>query len=424
MFDDLTTDRLERRIAEMAGEIAALTCRWLLHVAEFDRRRGYEQWGHWSCSRWLSWRCSVSPRAAREHVRVARRLTELPLVRKAFAAGELSYSKVRAVTRVEDPELEQHLFYLARHATAAQLERLVRAYRGVMSVEDARDAHARRYFDHVWEDDGTLSFRGRLAAEEGALLLRSIAAGRDALNESAFRAAQGGSAEPPRPAARPRNVDAHVAVAESMLANGAAPSPGAERHQVVVHVDADVLAADAGGAGKRCETADGAALSAETARRLSCDASIVAMLDGADGAVNVGRKTRAIPPATRRALADRDRGCRFPGCTNHRFVDGHHIRHWSAGGRTDLDNLVQLCRRHHRLVHEGGVIIERDGSGGLLFRRRDGTAMPAAPVSPRPLRRLPLPPHRKEMPLPLSAGEPMDLDLTVLGLAARAGPPA
>ena len=128
---------LEREITELASHIHAATCRWLGLVAEFDRREGWAGWGYRSCAHWVSWRCSIAPGAAREHVRVARRLESLPLVRAAFAEGRLSYSKVRALTRVEDVTGEDELVMLAEHASAAQLERLLRAYRGVVAAERA-----------------------------------------------------------------------------------------------------------------------------------------------------------------------------------------------------------------------------------------------------------------------------------------------
>jgi hypothetical protein len=135
---------------------------------------------------------------------------------------------------------------------------------------------------------------------------------------------------------------------------------------VVVHVDERVLAADGEGG---CELENGSALAPETARRLACDASVV----------RNGRKSRTIPPSMRRALRARDGGCRFPGCTERRFVDAHHIEHWACGGRTDMSNLVQLCRRHHRLVHEGGFRIRRGANGTLAFHRPDGRLVLKAP---------------------------------------------
>jgi Domain of unknown function (DUF222)/HNH endonuclease len=147
---------------------------------------------------------------------------------------------------------------------------------------------------------------------------------------------------------------------------------------VVVHVDETALADAEGG----CELAEGPALAAETARRLACDASVVELKERGGEPLSVGRKTRSIPPALRRALRRRDRGCRFPGCENHRFVDAHHIEHWARGGETSMDNLVLLCRRHHRLVHEGGYLVERLAAGKLRFRYPWGEPLPDAPRPP------------------------------------------
>jgi len=177
------------------------------------------------------------------------------------------------------------------------------------------------------------------------------------------------SAETPDSRPAQRRADALVAMAETVLASGVAPCAGGERHQVVVHIDAEALADDEPG---RCELDDGHALAPETARRLACDASVVAMRERGGRPLSVGRKTRSIPPAIRRALTARDRGCRFPGCGHHRFVDGHHITHWAHGGKTSVENLVLLCRHHHRLVHEGGYRLERRSGGRLVFRRPDG----------------------------------------------------
>jgi hypothetical protein len=177
-----------------------------------------------------------------------------------------------------------------------------------------------------------------------------------------------------------------VAVADSFLAGGTASRTGGDRHQVLVHVDAATLSgADES---RRCELDSGAPLAAETARRLACDASIVRLLERDGSPVRVGRKTRSIPPALRRALNARDRGCRFPGCGSRRFVDAHHIEHWAHGGPTELGNLVQLCGAHHRLLHEGGYRIERRPGGELSFHRPDGRRIPECPGAPpgRPAR--------------------------------------
>ncbi|MBA2631041.1 MAG: DUF222 domain-containing protein, partial [Thermoleophilaceae bacterium] len=152
-------DRLGEEITEQAAHINAATCRWLLLVASFDRQDGWMSWGCRSCAHWLSWRCGVSEMTARDQVRVARRMPELPGIQESFARGELSYSQVRALTRVATPETERDLVQLARHATVAQLEVIVRAYRGVLRTElgDGRDdEHGRRFVRCQHDYDGSL----------------------------------------------------------------------------------------------------------------------------------------------------------------------------------------------------------------------------------------------------------------------------
>ena len=379
---------LEREITALATQIHAATCRWLCLVGEYDAREGWASWGAKSCAQWVSLQCGIAPGPAREQVRVARRLRELPLIRAAFAEGELSYSKVRALTRVENVEREQDLLDLARHATASQLERLLRAYRGVVAAERAAAGEpAERWITVDHADDGSLLLRGRLPAEEGALVMAAIEAARDRLAQRDVPAGtRDGGADVPagtRQSAGEARADALVALADSFLGGGpAAVRTGGDRYQVVVHADAGALSgAEPGG---RCELADGAPLAIETARRLACDASLVQMLERNGQPLRLGRKTRTIPPALRRALNARDRGCRFPGCGSRRFLDAHHIDHWVDGGPTDLENLIHLCGFHHRLLHEGGYRIMRTAGGGIAFHRRDGRPIQACGVRGRP----------------------------------------
>jgi len=362
----LSSAELEDELAALASHIYAGTCRWLELVAELDRRGGF---AGCTCSEWLAWRCGLTPRTAREHVRIARRLAELPLVHGAFARGELSFAKVRALSRAASEENERELLELARALTAAQLERAVRAYRRV-STGEAAAVQETASFDWYWDEDGSLVFGGRLAPEDGAVFLEALQAARDALRERPAEG-EGGSAEP-----RPTNAEAVAAMAD--LALSAGPERACERHQVVLHVDVGALSGGEGG----CELGDGPAIAPETARRLACDSSVVEIREREGATLSVGRKTRSVPPALRRALRRRDRGCRFPGCENHRFVDAHHVRHWAHGGETRLDNLVLLCRRHHRLVHEGGYLVERVSESELRFRDPCGGPILDAPRPP------------------------------------------
>ncbi|MGX5657876.1 DUF222 domain-containing protein, partial [Geodermatophilus nigrescens] len=170
---ELPLDELAERITGAAVRLAAATAEWLLLIAQFDRREGWAGHGLRSCAHWLAWQCGLSPGTAREHVRVARALTTLPGIRGAFTAGRLSYSKVRAMTRVAAPETEAALLGLAREATAAQVERVVRGWRRSDAVA-AGTVREKRRFEYWWDDDGMLVVRMRLDPEQGAAFLTGI----------------------------------------------------------------------------------------------------------------------------------------------------------------------------------------------------------------------------------------------------------
>jgi hypothetical protein len=371
---------LEREICELAGHLAAATCRWLLLLGEFDERNGWAEWGVTSCAHWLSWKCSIDLVTAREQLRVARRLRELALVREAFASGELSYSKVRALTRVATPETEQDLVELARHATGGQLDKLVRGYRGALEASTARawEAQAQRYLRWSWDDDGSLMIKGRLSPEDGALLVSALEAAEERPPDNAGDSAEASPADSPVGA---RRADALVSLARGALETGPRARAGGDPCQLVVHVDTATLVAER--VQERSELEHGPVLAPETVRRLGCDAAVVRIIEQDGKPLSVGRRTRTIPPALRRALRSRDGGCAFPGCTHGRFLHAHHIEHWARGGETKLTNLVQLCSHHHRLVHEGGYQVERVGSRGIRFRRPDGREIPPVPNAVR-----------------------------------------
>ncbi|HEY7650447.1 MAG TPA: DUF222 domain-containing protein, partial [Methylomirabilota bacterium] len=354
-----TTDleRLGDEIAELAAHLEAATARLLDLIREFDAREGWAN-GFRSCAHWLSWRVGLDLGAARERVRVARALATLPRLAQALGCGGLSYAKVRALTRVATPETEERLLGVGRAGTAEHVERIVRGWRRVDRKAEARKAqhqHTRRSLHIYPDEDGTVRIRGRLAPEVGALLRQALAAAREALYQrqraQTFDTGPVDAAMVP-PTMEQLEADALALLAEAALHKGLEPGSPGERYQVVVHVDAAVLA-DADQPGQSV-LEEGARVSAETSQRLACDASRVVMRHDAEGrVVEVGARTRTIPPALRRALHHRDHGCRFPGC-GVRFGQGHHIRHWAHGGPTTLSNLALLCRRHHRAVHEEG----------------------------------------------------------------------
>jgi len=375
-------DRLGDGIAELSAHLDAATARLLSMIREFDARGGWNS-GFRSCAAWLSWRVGLDLGAARERVRVARALETLPLVAQALALGQVSYAKVRAITRVATPETEARLLGVARAGTAAHVERIVRGWRCVDRRAEARETtlrHAGRALHVRQDEDGMVVVRGRLEPEVGALLIQALSAAREALYQRA-RVPDGDAGRGNVPAETPtmaqRQADALALLAETALHQGLDPGAPGERYQVVVHVDAQALAEPEQPGQSVLE--DGARVSPETSRRLACDASRVVMRhDDAGRLLEVGARTRTIPPALRRALHHRDRGCRFPGC-GVRFGQGHHLRHWAHGGPTTLSNLALLCRRHHRAVHEEGFQVARGPDGALRFTRPNGHPLPEVP---------------------------------------------
>src|SRR5213079_2895575 len=382
-MDTRSLDHLGNEIALLSAHRDAATARLLDLIREFDARGGWNS-GFRSCAAWLSWRVGLDLAAARERVRVARALGTLPLLAEALARGELSYAKVRALTRVATPETEVRLLGVGRAGTAAHVERIVRGWRCVDRRAEAREAkhrHTSRALRVYQDEDGMVVLKGRLEPEVGALLQQALAAARESLYQrsrqrATFNAGAGGvSAE--TPSASQQQADALALLAETALHHGLDPGTPGERYQVVVHVDAEVLA-DPEQPGQSV-LEGGTRVSAATSQRLACDASRVVMRhDPAGRVTDVGARTRTIPPALRRALQHRDRGCRFPGCGG-RFTQGHHIRHWAEGGPTTLSNLALLCPRHHRSVHEEGFQVDRQPDGELRFRRPDGRPLPEVP---------------------------------------------
>jgi len=379
-------DELEREITDLCAQINAASYRLLQLVAELDDEEPWGSWGLTSCAHFLNWRCGIGMNAAREKVRVAHALKQLPMISASFATGELSFSKVRAVTRIADPENEKELLELARYATAAQVEKLVRAYRGVERQADRERAarqHAARELNYYYDDDGSLVIHARLPAEEGAVVLQAFNAAMDARDaeQNSVESDDVTAVTPDPPDSfSQRRADALTTLAETTIRHCPTALSAAERYQVVVHVTAETLAGDDAG---RCELDNGQRLALDTVRRITCDGSLLRITEDESGnPLDIGRKTRAIPPALRRALQARDGGCRFPGCNHRRFVDAHHIRHWADGGDTSIDNLALLCRHHHRLMHEDGFGVERSADGSIRFSRPDGRVIEEHPQLP------------------------------------------
>lgn len=456
---------LEDRLTGLAARIAVTECEFLDLLGEFDARDGWGESGLRSSAHWLSWRVGLSLGAARDRVRVARALRRLPRVRAAFAAGSLSYCKVRALCRVATGATEAELVEVARGATGAQLETVVRSWRRMLLGRSAASAQVRRGVRRREEEDGTVVYTVRVPPAEAAATDRALAlAGRVVLDE------QGRLVETPEEAAMAEwldgetaavrsRADAFMVMVESFLAGGPTGEAG-DAYLVMVHADLDALAAAcleaADGCGNvsaetsrrpsearagqvpeggsvhqasracrpaTCNTEDGQPLSASTVLRMLCQSPAQLLVSARDGhTLDLGRTSRNADRRQRRAIRARDGGhCRFPGCTQRGRLVPHHSHWWSRGGPTDLDLLVSLCPTHHLSVHELGYGVRALGHGRFAWSRPDGRPIPDVP----PPGEGPLDPAVGDCPdqataiVPTWGGEHIDLDHLLGGMAAN-----
>jgi hypothetical protein len=389
-------DRLADEIAELSAHLDAATHRLLELIRHFDTGSGWYTQGCLSCAQWLSWRIGLDLCAAREKVRVARALGALPRIDDAFRQGQASHSKVRALTRVATPENEVSLLEMARSSTAAQLEKICRGYRRALNGLSGKlpcDDEDQRWVRDRSTESGMIRIEAQLLPDEAALVLKAIETARERAWKARRASAEScgeadGRAAPASPARRSllHRADALVQIAEDFLASskGDANAPPV---QIIVYVEADSLADPASAEPGTLE--DGTPLPRATVDRLACDASVVTVVeDGRGNPLDVGRRRRTVPTALRRALQFRDKGCRFPGCTNTR-VDSHRVVPWSRGGETKLGNLVSTCRKHHRYVHELGFRVEVRTDGSFTFFAPAGWEVKPVPDS-LPLRREPV----------------------------------
>ncbi len=420
----------EEELATLSSHLDAATYRQLVLIRQLDESGHWANAGATTCAAWLSWRIGMNENAARERLRIAHALRELPKVADAMRLGTLSYSKVRAIVRVATPKMEDRLLEYARYTTASQLERICRGVRQQQLLDteedesldeaeqlrrafEARDLHLRA------RGDGTVQVVVTLMPDEAQRVFTAVETMRDAMREECP------SLPPTYADAFVRLVDVGFEEATVELANDSAESSiatddhaaddsaessiatdhAAEHSAESRNATADQVANDSaesnrtarrrkkvsGGDTQRvliqlaphllsdglvANLDDGTWIAPETWRRVACDCALdLVKVDEAGAVLDVGRRTRTIPPALTRALDVRDAGrCRFPGCNHRRFLDRHHVEHWSRNGETKLDNLLTLCSTHHRLVHEGGWTVELDGDEARFFRP-DGTPL-------------------------------------------------
>jgi Domain of unknown function (DUF222) len=400
---DLTTERLEAEICTLAGHLAAATCRFLDLIVDFDERRGWAAWDMPSCAAWLSWKCSLSPKTARDQLRTARALKDLPVLHGEFAAGRFSYSKARAVARVATPETEKDLVEMCALMTAAQVDRFCAAVGSPLTRDGQNEdeyglptgprTELRWQFD---EDNGELSMGVHLPPADGAVVLQALRAALGDLDHPHDGKPEPDLAGDQRPEEFKVPVgelaEALVEMAGAYLRGKVVSADNADVYQVQIHVVPEILDQDpvpagtfgtdqeaAGPAGTpgmdhpcragRCHLEDGPAIPPAEAQRIACGATLSAMLhDPTDGSVlDAGRRSRSATAAIRRAVRERDGArCCFPGCDSRR-TDLHHIVWWRNGGTTSLDNLLPVCKRHHTLIQAKGYIITRLGPGQYSF---------------------------------------------------------
>lgn len=396
----LSDGQLTERVVGYASQIAALTAQFLDLLVEFDNRGVWAGDGIRSCAHWLSWRTGLSLRTAQDHLRIAHALTELPQLHTAFTDGQLSYSKVRALTRVATADREEELLTVALSATAAQVELLVRTIRHIdRHTGENPTSQADSVAQWRWNDDGTLSVSMRLRPVDGARFLAGIVRAEYERTRTSTDPAPAlpadindGRPADDSPPTKPdlwRHVPSNIADAVVAMADTAATmsdmpefAPGAE---IVIHTGAD-------NADKDPHLDGGPALLDTEVDEAACGGSTrtVGHLTGTHGrgrrgvATTWARKRRLPTRALLRMLYERDRGCRYPGCGRTRHLHAHHVRFWRDGGTTDADNLVLLCSTHHQTLHHGQFAITAHGHQQFSFHRMDGSTIETAPATHTP----------------------------------------
>jgi len=342
-------------------------------LAEFERRSAQADDGFLSVSAWLVARHRVAASTATRRVRMARAIEAMPQAAEAFSAGELSDAAVGllASAREADPDAfarsEEALLQAARTLPVASLRSVIEYWRQAQDLAEAErgedERFERRNLNVSPTLGGTVRVDGALDPETGQDLISALRAVMDA----------DARAQPGPELRRPgqRRADALGQICRSWMDRSDRPTILGERPHVVVTLDLDALEGRAG----RSELQDAGPVTPEAARRIACDAKVSRVITrGPTQPLELGRASKVVPPSLRRAVTVRDGGCCFPGCGRPPgWCDAHHVRHWADGGETSLDNLVLLCRPHHRAIHRGFGIGMVDGVP--VFTRPDGTPL-------------------------------------------------
>jgi hypothetical protein len=365
-------DALADQIANLSLRIDVAQHSLCTDLRQFDAHDGWSGMGFISTATWLAWRIGIGPAAAREHVRVARALADLQLVDAAFASGKLSYSKVRALTRIATPATEEELLSIAMHATASQIEKLAAAYRRTRVDPSQPNLDLRRFMRRTDTSSGMVRIELQLPPEQANVVWEAMSAALDA----GRREDKDVSAETPSPSVlQTERADAMVNVAQAYLQHN--PRTLGSGYELVIMTTKDQLEQGPGGVGGFLR--DGTPVPLHMARMLACDCTRVDVdLSESGEILDVGRARRTIPSAIGRALWLRDGGCRVPGCGRKHHLHGHHIEAWADGGKTSTSNLVLLCPTHHTLVHEGQLFVNVY-EGRIEFRNAAGLKLHPSP---------------------------------------------
>lgn len=339
------------RIIELSAHKNVIDHAILTELREFDRAREWQQDGATSCAAWLGWKIGLGRKAAGEHVRVALALGRLPLHDGAMRRGTISFTQMRATTRIATPENEADLLLLTQNTAGGKLEKICAFIRDRVAADQGVIPEDALRLAITTFCDGSKELRVRMRPEQALTVQKGVSAmkelGRD-----------------------PKMTDTDALVALVERATTAPDEQGvvSKKVETLLIVDEAALREDVRPAETRCELENGTPISAETARRLSCDSAVRKVTLRKDGTpLDVGRRSRRVSKRLWKALMLRDRGCTFPGCNHTAFLDAHHIKHWSRGGKTNKANLTLLCRRHHRYVHEEGFKVVASSVGALFY---------------------------------------------------------
>jgi hypothetical protein len=347
-------------------------------LRRFDKGGGYAATPALTAKAWLRWKCNFSPAAAADRVAVARQLADLPLATEAFGDGDISYPHAAMIARTAEKlgekmeaNAETILVTAAKELDLGQLRVVTMKLQHLMDpdsvLEESNESHERRFLSLSQTLDGVFYLNGRLDSEGGAIL------------QTALNALGGPPTAEDRRTPKQRRADLLVELARQQLDGGNLPEVGGQRPHLAVTVSIATLANQPGSPAAELEWAQ--PIPAETARRLACDAAITPVFVGSESdQPQAGQTSRSISGSQRRALVVRDKGCRFPGCDRPPdWTDAHHLQHWADGGKHVMDNLVLLCRRHHRKVHEEGWHLGITADGDIVATTPDGFAIGSVP---------------------------------------------